>query len=197
MAQNSFSLQIRCRRGKILRAQSEKQLDQPMERRLSLNGPSQTFLFAEILIRHRRDAGHFVGKFWLQQPLDFILLHISGSKTQPDPGPFSLRVWLRLEELSTDRAKCPLPFYPRQYERTKMAATATICGPVQLQQSLMKELRLARPVPAWGGFFLPCAPSTEPDQGRGEENDRFGEFRTGAGQQSMKETLARRPLGGK
>jgi hypothetical protein len=196
MAQNSFSLRIRCRRGQILRAQSEKQLDQPMERRLNLDGASQTFVFAEILIRHRRDAGHFLGKFWLQQPLDFILLHISGSKTQPDPCPFSWRIWLRLEALSTDRATCPLPFYPRQHERARMAATATICGPVQLQQSLMKELRLARPESTWGGF-LPRAPSTQPDQGCGEENDRFGEFRTRAGQQSMRETLARRPLGGK
>jgi hypothetical protein len=100
-----------------------------MGRRLNLDGPSQTFLFAEILIQHRWDAGQFLGKFWLQQTLDFILLRHIGEQKPTRSGPFFIASLVEAEALSTDRAKCPLPFYPRQYERTKMAATATICGP--------------------------------------------------------------------
>ena len=46
------------------------------------------------------------------------------------------------------------------------------------------------------GGFVPLVKSTQRNQGRGQKNDRLGQVRTGTGQRSMKETLARHPLSG-
>jgi hypothetical protein len=46
------------------------------------------------------------------------------------------------------------------------------------------------------GGYVPLAKSTQRNQDRGQENDRLGRLRTGAGQLSIKETLTRHPLDG-